>query len=100
MKELRKFSFGVKRPWSHGSCFDLMIVDNIMRKLEIGVPWSYYDIRDTRTLFGFGISAEMPQADKHHALHDTFRQIIGVQNVIKGLKAKNISVELDKKPWS
>ena len=100
MKELRKFSFGVKRPWSHGSCFDLMIIDHIMKKLEIGVPWSYYDIRDTRTLFGFGIPAEMPQADKHHALHDAYRQVIGVQNVIKGLKARGITVELDKKPWS
>jgi hypothetical protein len=42
----------------------------------------------------------MPQADKHHALHDTFRQVIGVQNVIKGLKAQGVAVELDKKPWN
>ena len=40
----------------------------------------------------------MPQADKHHITY-AYRQVIGT-NVIKGLKARGIAVELDKKPWS
>ena len=54
---------------------------------------------DTHTVWIWYICRNA-QADKHHALHDTFRQVIGVQNVIKGLKSQGIAVELDKKPWS
>ena len=52
---------------------------------ELGVRWNYYDIRDTRTLFDLGVDPKMPKADKHHALHDAFRQVIGVQNVMREL---------------
>ena len=67
------------------SCFDLMIIEEVCRRLELGVRWNYYNIRDTRTLFDLGVDPKMPKADKHHALHDAFRQVIGVQNVMREL---------------
>ena len=85
MRMLNSFAFGIKQPWSHGSCFDLMIIEEVCRRLELGVRWNYYNIRDTRTLFDLGVDPKMPKADKHHALHDAFRQVIGVQNVMREL---------------
>lgn len=93
MRELNKFSFGIKKPWSHGSCFDLMIIEEICKRLELGIRWKFYDIRDTRTIFDLGVDPKMPKADKHHALHDAFRQVIGVQNVMRELAKNGVPVK-------
>jgi len=72
--------------WSHGSTFDLMIIQNLYDKLGRAYPWNYWQIRDTRTLFDLGWNAEMPQGSKHNALEDAKRQAVGVRNIFKHLK--------------
>lgn len=71
--------------WSHGSTFDIMILQNIYDKLGRAYPWQYWQVRDTRTLFDIGFDPEMPQDSKHNALEDAKRQAIGVRNVFRKL---------------
>ena len=72
---------GVFGVWSHGATFDLVIIENIYRQLGKNLPWQYWQLRDTRTLFDLGFNPDMPQGSKHDALQDAIRQSVGVQNI-------------------
>jgi DNA polymerase III epsilon subunit-like protein len=85
--QLYKFCWGAKRVWSHGAAFDTVICENIFRKLNKAVPWSFWEIRDTRTLFDLGIDPQRPPVLKHHALEDAWNQAVGVQNVFQRLRS-------------
>lgn len=87
MNKLYKFCWGAKRVWSHGAAFDIIICENIFRKLNKAVPWSFWEIRDTRTLFDLGIDPQRPPVLKHHALEDAWNQVVGVQNVFQRLRS-------------
>jgi hypothetical protein len=86
MNQLYKFCWGAKRVWSHGSGFDVVICEHIFRKLNKAVPWSFWQVRDTRTIYDLGIENNRPDVLKHHALHDAYSQAVGVQNVFNTLK--------------
>jgi hypothetical protein len=88
MDRFHKFAWGCDAFWSHGSIFDLMILENIYRQLGKGFPWNFWQLRDTRTLFDLGYDPEMPQGSKHDALQDAIRQAIGVQNIYAKLKIR------------
>jgi exodeoxyribonuclease VIII len=86
MHQLYKFCWGAKRVWSHGATFDIVICEHIFRKIGKAIPWSFWEVRDTRTLFDIGINPNRPPVLKHHALEDAWNQAIGVQNVFKTLQ--------------
>ena len=86
MERFHKFAWGCDRFWSHGATFDLVMIENILRQLNRPLPWNYWQLRDTRTLFDIGFDPEMPQGGKHNALEDAIRQAIGVQNVYRKLR--------------
>ncbi len=85
--QLYKFCWGAKRVWSHGASFDTVICENIFRKLGKAIPWSFWEVRCTRTLFDIGINPERPPVLKHHALEDAWNQVVGVQNVFQRLRS-------------
>jgi hypothetical protein len=85
MSQLYKFCWGAKRVWSHGAGFDVIICENLFRKIGKAIPWSFWEVRDTRTLFDLGINPNRPPVLKHHALEDAWNQAVGVQNVFKTL---------------
>ena len=86
MTALRKFCLGAKRVWSHGAGFDIIILEHIYRKIGKAVPWSFWEVRDTRTIFDLGINPNRPPVLKHHALEDAWNQAVGVQNVYKTIR--------------
>jgi hypothetical protein len=86
MNQLYKFCWGAKRVWSHGAGFDIIICEHLFRKIEKAVPWSFWEVRDTRTLFDLGINPHRPPVLKHHALEDAWNQAVGVQNVFKTIR--------------
>ena len=88
MDQLHKFAWGCDAFWSHGATFDLVIIENIYRQLNKPLPWNFWQLRDTRTLFDLGVDPDMPQGGKHDALQDAIRQAIGVQNVYTKLKIR------------
>ena len=81
VERFHKFSWGCDKFWSHGATFDLVIIEDLYRQLNKPLPWNYWQLRDTRTLFDLGYDPEMPKNSKHDALQDAIRQAIGVQNV-------------------
>lgn len=95
MKALYKFCWGSKRVWSHGAGFDIVILENIFRKIQKAYPWQYWSVRDTRTLFDMGINPNRPPILKHHALEDAWNQAVGVQNICRELQSKGIEMFKD-----
>ena len=69
LDELSKFLVGAENIWAQGP-----------------VPWWYYQIRDSRTLFGLGWDPRREmQTDAHNALADCYFQSIAVQKVFNKL---------------
>jgi exodeoxyribonuclease VIII len=86
--QFHRFAWGCSAFWSHGATFDLVILENIYRQLNKPLPWNYWQLKDTRTLFDLGHDPEMPQGSKHDALQDAIRQAVGVQNIYRKLNIK------------
>jgi len=88
MDRFHKFAWGCDAFWSHGATFDLVIIENIYRQLGKPLPWNFWQLRDTRTLFDLGYDPDMPKNSKHDALQDAIRQSVGVQNIYAKLKIR------------
>jgi len=86
MAQLYKFCWGAKRVWSHGAGFDVTVLEWYYRKVGRAIPWSFWEVRDTRTIFDIGINPTRPPVLKHHALEDAWNQAVGVQNVYRALR--------------
>ena len=91
MEGLYKFAWGAKRVWSHGAGFDVIICENIFRKIQKAIPRQFWEVRDTRTLFDLGLNPNRPPVLKHHALEDAWNQAVGVQNILKTLRISTTS---------
>ena len=85
IEKFHKFAWNCDAFWSHGSIFDLNILDTYYRKLNKVPPWNFWQIRDTRTLFDLGYDPEMPKEGLHNALEDASRQAMGVQTIYRKL---------------
>ena len=83
-----KFAWGCDAFWSHGATFDLVIIESIYKQLGKPLPWQFWQLRDTRTIFDLGFDPDMPKGGKHDALQDAIRQAVGVQNVYTKLKIR------------
>lgn len=83
-KLLNKMMVGVDHIWCQGPVFDIVILENLYKQLEMPIPWHYWQIRDSRTLFGvFGDPRSKNRVSAHNALMDCYYQAIGVQNIYK-----------------
>jgi len=51
------------------------------------VPWQFWEMRDTRTLFDIGINPERATVTAHNALADALDQALGVQKVYRTLRS-------------
>jgi len=93
---LQKFCWNQRAVWAHGSCFDIVIVENAMRQLGINVPWNFWSVRDTRTLFEVANvrTADDGLATSHRAVDDAARQALTVQRAYQRLKLVDHRVNL------
>jgi len=66
--------------WGNGDDFDCVILADAYARCNMKVPWKFWDTRDTRTIFDIaGIrNNDLPTNEKHHPVHDCYRQIAGV----------------------
>lgn len=88
-KDLAKFLVGVDEVWAQGPTFDMIILENLLRQLEVPVPWRYGAVRDSRTLFQvLGDPREKNFDQAHNALVDCYHQAKGVQQVIASIVKK------------
>jgi len=91
MTKLYKFCWGGKRVWSHGAGFDVIILEWYFRKIGKSIPWSFWEVRDTRTLFDLGINPNRASVTAHNALTDAIDQAQGVQKIYRTLRSSTMS---------
>ena len=60
------------RVWANGIAFDIPILENAYARVNLPVPWSYWNVRDYRTLAKLkGVPTEIEfEGEKHNALDD------------------------------
>lgn len=86
-KSLNKFLVGVDNIWAQGPTFDIVILEQIYAAIGKPVPWQFWQVRDSRTLFKvLGEPRKADRAEAHNALADCYYQAIGVQQVLKELR--------------
>ena len=89
-RQLNKFLVGADSIWCQGPAFDIVILENIYRQMGWPTPWQFWQIRDSRTLFGVhGDPREKNKAGLHNALEDCVSQAQGVQQIYTKLGIKS-----------
>jgi hypothetical protein len=84
MDQLNKFLVGSNNIWCQGPAFDIVILENLYRQLNRPAPWQFWQIRDSRTLFGVhGDPRNKNAVGAHNALIDCYYQAMAVQQVYK-----------------
>lgn len=84
-KKINKFSVGVDVFWCQGPLFDYAILQNLYAQLNKPLPWNYWQIRDSRTLFNLVPRDQSKRIGLHNALEDCKFQAKKVQNVYRQL---------------
>lgn len=89
LEGLYKLIWQAKRVWAQGPTYDMNILEHAYKSLNIPLPWKYYSVRDSRTLFSL-----VPNLNKypasHHALEDCRRQIYLLWDSLESLKVKEM----------
>ena len=87
LKALNKWLVGVDKIWCQGPVFDITILENLYKTVDLHHNWSFWNIRDSRTLFG--LVSRDPRKDidfaAHNALADAIVQSLCIQKVYKQL---------------
>jgi hypothetical protein len=87
LKSLPKWMVGVDVLWGHGYGFDITIIENMLHQTQQPIPWQFWQVRDSRTLFSMAKvdPRKAMQSDLHNALADAYFQAKCVQMVYKEL---------------
>jgi len=85
LQEFTSWFKGSRCIWGNGIDFDGVIMDSAYRACDMEKPWKFWNTRDCRTIFDLaGVKmADLPANSKHHALHDAYRQVIGVKRALQ-----------------
>ena len=87
LKALNKWLVGVDKIWCQGPVFDIGILENLYKQINLHHNWSFWNIRDSRTLFSLMDSDPRKEIDfaAHNALADAIVQSLCIQKVYKSL---------------
>ena len=87
LDSLPKWMVGVDVLWGHGYGFDITIIEDMLRQRGKPIPWQFWQVRDSRTLFACCKvdPRKAMQSDLHNALADAYFQAKGVQMAYKEL---------------
>jgi hypothetical protein len=78
--------------------FSIIILENLYRQMGRPTPWQFWQIRDSRTLFGVhGDPREKGRTGAHNALIDCYYQAQAVQQIYKEVGVKKRTYESSKK---
>jgi hypothetical protein len=86
---LGRLIWHAKRVWAQGPTYDMNILEHAYKSYNKPLPWQYYMVRDSRTVFSLWPEQPMPPTT-HHALEDCRRQIGMLQNTLKHLKVQDL----------
>ena len=87
LNQLTKWLVGVDTIWGHGYGFDITILEDLYRNCERPIPWQFWQVKDSRTLFSCCKvdPRKAMQSDLHNALADAYFQAKSVQVAYKEL---------------
>ena len=87
LDQLTKWLVGVDTIWGHGYGFDITILEDLYRNCGRSIPWQFWQVKDSRTLFSCCKvdPRKAMQSDLHNALADAYFQAKSVQVAYKEL---------------
>lgn len=93
MERLYKFCWNRRAIWSNGAAFDVVVAETAFRQVLTDkpnpIPWPYYTVRDTRTLYEMANvslkDAKYKTKTTHKAVEDAEHQALVVQDAYKKL---------------
>jgi hypothetical protein len=91
LRQLSKWCVGTSVIWGQGYGFDMTILEDLYRSVGTPVPWNFWQIRDSRTLFSACASdprKALGQDNLHNALADAYFQAKAVQLAYRELGIK------------
>jgi len=83
LERLSKIAWKHNRIWANGITFDMVILENAMKQYGVSVPWKFWQLMDTRTIYKIAGSKKL--GNNHNALADCVNQIDLLQNALKTL---------------
>ncbi len=89
LDELGKLIWHSKMIWSQGPTYDMNILEHAYKSYRKPLPWKYFMVRDSRTVFSLWPEQPIPPTT-HHALEDCRRQIGMLQNTLKHLNVTEL----------
>lgn len=89
LEELHKLCWKCNRIWMNGPTYDANILEHAYKSYGMGLPWQFYKIRDTRTVYSLVPDLQKYPAS-HHALEDCRRQIDLLHDALEYLKVKSL----------
>jgi exodeoxyribonuclease VIII len=90
LDELGRLIWHSKRIWAQGPTYDMTILEHAYKSYNKPIPWKYFAVRDSRTVFSLWPGLEKPPTS-HHALEDCRRQIVLLQDTFKYFNIKEIT---------
>jgi len=90
LDELGKLIWQSKRIWAQGPTYDMNILEHAYKSYGKALPWQFYVVRDSRTVFSLWPELPKPPTS-HHALEDCRRQIELLQLTLKHLNVKDLT---------
>ena len=78
-----------KMIWAQGPTYDCNILEHAYKSYNKPLPWKYYQVRDSRTVFSLWPELPIPPTS-HHALEDCRRQISMLQSTLRHLNVKEL----------
>jgi hypothetical protein len=80
-EEIARWAVGVDLFWGQGYGFDFTMLEDMFRSVQRPIPWQFWQIRDSRTLFGLCKldPRKSMQTNLHNAADDAYYQAKAVQ---------------------
>ena len=75
-----------ERVWAQGAAFDPPLWEAAVVAAGLRVPWKYWNLRDTRTVYDVCRYSHHKQPARHNALDDCVRQVACVQEALRSFK--------------
>jgi len=82
LRQLTKWSVGIDVLWGQGYGFDMTMLEDMYRSVGTPIPWNFWQVRDSRTLFACckkDPRKVLGQNNLHNALADAYFQAKGIQ---------------------
>ena len=89
LDELGRLIWHSRLIWAQGPTYDCNILEHAYKSYHKPLPWKYYQVRDSRTVFSLWPELPIPPTS-HHALEDCRRQIGMLQDTLKYLNVKEL----------